>query len=190
MPWRLGINFAFALIELNGEGSVMTTFDNAHMSVSGTTSRIKPPRISIVLIDDSQVFCSLMLAVSTEFDIDLKAYHSLADMYSFAKLKEFDLAMIDYYLESWSGVEIARYVEVFFSDLPVVLISADTLEMRPNWPACIKGVLAKSIGPQQLFKQSLDIFYRQRFYRLLEEMAFGIPRKSQLADEFKPTAIG
>jgi CheY-like chemotaxis protein len=167
----------------------MNGIARASMSFSEMKDRSARFQASIVVIDDSESFCNLMTAASAEFNVKLTTYFSLADMYSFAKLKEFDLALIDYHLESWSGVEIAGYVEIFFSDLPVVLISADTLEMQPAWPACIKAVMSKSIGPKALLRGGLEVLYHQRFYRFLEEIAFGGQRKSPSIEEFRPPAI-
>lgn len=133
--------------------------------------RLKGLKPSIVLIDDCEDFCRIMEAESESLDVKLTSYLSLADMYTFTKLGQYDLALVDYHLEAWTGIEIARYVEIFFPDIPVILISGDQLSMNPNWPDCIKGVLCKSLGTQALLKHSLEIYYQLHIYSLLAEMA-------------------
>ena len=127
---------------------------------------------SIVLIDDSHSFCRLMEYTAEEVGIHLKSYQSLANMYSISRLQQFDLALIDYNLESWCGLEIADYIDVFFKELPVILVSGDDIEPQKSWPQSIKAVLHKKIGPYQLISESLEILQKVRFYRSLEKRAY------------------
>ena len=46
---------------------------------------------NIVLIDDCSDFCNILKAYAKKMQIKLKTFLSLADMYTFAKLKSYDL---------------------------------------------------------------------------------------------------
>lgn len=130
------------------------------------------PIASIVLIDDCPDFRRIMTSYAQKYNINLKSYASLAEMYTFAHLKNFDLALIDFHLESLCGIEIANYVDIFFDDLPVVLVSGDSLQESEEWPKCIKGFIEKKWGPNLLLQRSLEILERHRLYRMLEKKAF------------------
>lgn len=130
------------------------------------------PIASIVLIDDCPDFRRIMTGYAQKYNINLKSYASLAEMYTFAHLKNFDLALIDFHLESLCGLEIANYVDIFFDDLPVVIISGDSLQENEEWPRCIKGFIEKKWGPNIMFQRTLEILERCKLYRMLEKRAF------------------
>lgn len=129
-------------------------------------------KANIVLIDDCLEFRHIMEAWAQVVSVNLKSFASLADMYSFAHLKNYDLAIIDFHLKSFCGIEIAEYVDVFFADLPVVLISGDSLVRKENWPTCIKGFIEKKDGPRAILQKSLQILEKVRYYRCLRQKAF------------------
>ncbi|MGE0173166.1 MAG: response regulator [Oligoflexales bacterium] len=122
----------------------------------------------IVLIDDCPHFCRIMEAAAKRQGLYLKAYSSLADMYTIANLKNFDLALIDYHLDSFCGLEIAEYVDIFFQDLPVVIVSGDDVPRKKPWPESVKGFLTKSLGAQEILQRALAIGEKCRLYQMLE----------------------
>lgn len=126
-----------------------------------------PP--SIVLIDDCPDYRTLLSIHAKSFGIKLTTFKSLADMYSIARLANFDLIILDYQLESWCGIEIARYVDVFFQNIPVVLISSSKIQSMENWPTSIKAVYQKDIGPAQILLNSLDIIEQTQLSQILEK---------------------
>jgi CheY-like chemotaxis protein len=130
------------------------------------------PNPAIALIDDNPEFLVLMSYFAQKNNINLTTYESLADMYSFTNLRNFDLILIDYYLEAFTGVEVAEYVETFFQGIPVVLVSSESLKHTPDWPSVIKGHLEKKLGPAKIIANSLKILDRYHFYETLREKTF------------------
>jgi CheY-like chemotaxis protein len=104
------------------------------------------------------MFRSLFKRIADSLGIPVTCHSSLAEMHSFAALKDFDVAVLDYYLESFRGSEIAEYVDVFFRDLPVILISGGEIDgdSQRVWPSCIRGFVGKSSGPYAIIERALD----------------------------------
>jgi len=139
---------------------------------------------SIVLIDDCPAFCNIMKAVAEDMDISLSCFNSLAEMYSLAHFSNYDLALIDYHLESWCGLEIARYIDIFFQDLPVVLISGDNLRKDSSWPSSIRTTLNKEVGPRAILESSLSTLEKYNFYQFMERGAYSEVNSEPAKKEF------
>src|SRR5687768_1685397 len=90
----------------------------------------------IVVIDDDEAFCALIHMVGRNLGVPVQCYESLYHLGSFACLREYDLAILDFHLDSINGVEIAEYVDTFFRQLPVLLVSGDASlnESQGKWP--------------------------------------------------------
>ncbi len=112
----------------------------------------------LLLIDDDEFFCALFKMVGESLGIPVQTYGSLSDMQSFAELRNYDVAVLDYYLESFRGPEIAEYIDIFFTELPVVLISGGELKDLDQklWPACIRRFVPKADGAHTIIKRSLE----------------------------------
>ncbi len=112
----------------------------------------------ILLIDDDEFFRSLFKHVAESLGVPVTVHSSLAEMNSFAALQDFDVAVLDYYLESFTGSEIAEYVEVFFRELPVIVISGGNIESNDQrvWPTCIRRFVPKAAGPYAIVDRALD----------------------------------
>ena len=69
------------------------------------------------------------------------------------------MVVLDYYLESFKGSEIAEYVDVFFSHLPVVVISGSDISPQEQqaWPVCIRRFIKKTAGPRAILDGALDV---------------------------------
>jgi len=115
-------------------------------------------RRGLLLIDDDEFFRALFQAIADSMGIPAETYASLADMASFAALKEYDVVILDYYLESFRGPEIAEYVDVFFNDLPVLVISGGDIgdHDRRSWPVCIRQFVPKSSGPYTIINKAME----------------------------------
>lgn len=112
----------------------------------------------VLLIDDDEMFRALFKQVCDALGVPVTCHASLAEMHSFAALKDFDVAVFDYYLESFRGPEIAEYVDVFFRELPVILISGNEIDgdTQRAWPSCIRRFVSKSSGPYAILERALD----------------------------------
>lgn len=114
----------------------------------------------ILVIDDDPSFRDLIRTVGQALKLPVTTVASLAEMSSFAALKDYDIAVIDFNLESFCGIEIAEYVEVFFKDLPVLIVSGENLDPTPvtRWPACIKKFVHKSFGPYAILQRCMKLW--------------------------------
>lgn len=114
----------------------------------------------ILVIDDDPCFRDLIRTVGQALRLPVTTVASLEEMSSFAALKDYDIAVIDFNLESFCGIEIAEYVEVFFKDLPVLIISGENLDPTPmtRWPACIKKFVHKSFGPYAILQRCMKLW--------------------------------
>lgn len=118
----------------------------------------------VVVIDDDEAFCQLMETVARARGIPLETFMALEEMPSFATLNDYDVAVIDFNLKAFNGLEIAEYVDVFFRDLPVMIVSIDEVETSGTrrWPSCIRRFLNKAFGPFAILQRSIDILSEHR----------------------------
>ena len=103
----------------------------------------------LVLFDDDRAFSLILKDFAKTMGLDLDCFSSLEDLGSVGKLADYDGAIIDYHLENFTGVEIAKYFESFFDNSkPVLLISGKgTFKKKPKWPNVIMAFLHKDSGP-------------------------------------------
>jgi len=114
----------------------------------------------ILVIDDDPTFRDLIRTVGQALKLPVTTIASLEEMPSFAALKDYDIAIIDFNLERFCGIEIAEYVDVFFKSLPVLMISGENLDPTPTtrWPSCIKKFVHKSFGPYAILQRSMKLW--------------------------------
>ena len=124
-------------------------------------------KLKVLLVDDDPSFGYLMARVAKSMGIDLTHKVSLIELGSFAMIKNFDIAMIDFYLENLRGDEIAQYVDTFFNDIPIVIVSAHEFDdkSKSKWPPTVKAFLPKEIGPSQLLKKVVETYDRMNFLK-------------------------
>ncbi len=117
----------------------------------------------VLLIDDDEWFRSLFRVICEAQGVPVSTFASLADMPSFASLRDYDVVILDYYLESFKGSEIAEYVDVFFSHLPVIVISSADIAEREQkaWPTCIRRFMNKTSGPHAILDCALGLVSQQ-----------------------------
>lgn len=135
---------------------------------STTTQKEKPTHVTpkkglihrkgLLLIDDDEFFRALFQAIADSLGLPAETYASLSEMPSVGALKDYDVVILDYYLESFRGPEIAEYVDVFFKDLPVLVISGGEITDHDQraWPACIRRFVPKSSGPYTIIERALE----------------------------------
>lgn len=124
----------------------------------------------VVLVDDDPIYQNLFAAVARSMGLSVKTYGSLAEMISFAHLNHYDFAVIDYHLESFTGAEIAEYVDIFFPELPVFLISADDdIGDMQGLPLSIKKFFCKTSNPRRILDDALTTIDQLKFYETLRQ---------------------
>lgn len=129
------------------------------------TGKVKPLfhgflKKGILVIDDDPCFRDLIRTVGQALKLPVTTVASLEEMSSFAALKDYDIAVIDFNLESFCGIEIAEYIEVFFKELPVLIVSGENLDPTPvtRWPSCIKKFVHKSFGPYAILQRCMKLW--------------------------------
>ena len=130
----------------------------------------------ILLLADDNDFGRSMLAAAGDLDFKLDFHHSLMDLGSFAALGSYQLIVVDHYLESMRGDEVAQYVEAFFQHIPVLIVANDAtrLEMLMQFPKCVRAILDKNTAPM----------------RILEECSTYVRARTACASPFeRPTAV-
>jgi CheY-like chemotaxis protein len=113
--------------------------------------KAKPARI--LLIDDDPVFCRRVESLARKAGFPVEVTDSVENLGSVSRLSEFDVAVLDYFLEGTTGLELAEYMETFFeSGVEVILISsrsaAEVKEdaQKAQWPSSIRTFISKEQG--------------------------------------------
>jgi DNA-binding response OmpR family regulator len=125
------------------------------------------PADRLVIFDDDICFGALITAKARSQGFDSRFFTSLVDMGSFARIKDFDIAIIDFYLGTIRGDEIAEYVDTFFDQIPVIIVSSqDMSESRiSRWPASVRMFIPKSEGPGRIIGAAQHILQRERMLK-------------------------
>ena len=122
-------------------------------------------RSKVLLIDDDLTFNLLFEKSARVYDWDCQTATSLLELGSFARIREFDLAVIDFHMDTLQGDEVASYVDMFFAEVPVVMISSSPLtkQQRQSWPPCVRRFVRKDEGLPKLFERLDEILQRQKW---------------------------
>jgi DNA-binding NtrC family response regulator len=128
------------------------------------------PDDRLLIIDDDICFGALMSAIAPKYQLKPRFFPSLVDMGSFARIRDFDIAVIDYFLGHLRGDEIAEYVDTFFDDIPVIIVSAEeSLSHRQKvWPESVRMFLPKNVGPDSIAAAVRRVLTRERFLNKLK----------------------
>jgi DNA-binding response OmpR family regulator len=121
---------------------------------------LKGRRLNVLLIDDDPYFHAITKAILDPRFYEFHGFESLPDMGNFSLLGKYDIAILDYYLPAVNGLEIAQYVDAFFRDMPVILVSGGKPgeeEGATIWPSCIQKYVNKAHGPKALADAIRDV---------------------------------
>jgi DNA-binding response OmpR family regulator len=134
-----------------------------------TGERTTPSADKLVIFDDDVCFGTLLSAKARRAGFAPQFFTSLVDLGSFARIKEFDLAIIDYYLGSIRGDEIAEYVDTFFDQVPVIIVSSEDMRERrlQKWPASVRLFIPKADGAHSIIAGARQLLTRERMLRRL-----------------------
>ncbi len=120
----------------------------------------KSPK-KVLLIDDDPAYGSIVAAMAICKNIDLHFYESLIEAtYGGSRVEQFDSAIIDYNLERMTGIEVSEYLELFFKDIPVILISTEDRSPQEDqlpWPPCLKKFMNKSEGYEKILNAAIEL---------------------------------
>ena len=112
----------------------------------------------IALVDDDPEFAKMLKAIFQSEGLDLETYAGQSDLTQ-CELDQVELLIIDYDLETLTGVEIADFLDQRGLDIPVLLISYTKREAPIDWPDCVRAFALKSEGPKALAEQVKKILH-------------------------------
>jgi len=115
--------------------------------------------LKLLLIDDDESFGHLMEVVAAQRGISLEYYPSLVELGRIGRLGDFDVAILDYYLDGMNGIEIAEYLERFFTGKPVVLVSGRSYgdALMVESPRCVKAFVHKVRGALTILDKVVEV---------------------------------
>jgi DNA-binding response OmpR family regulator len=114
----------------------------------------------ILVIDDDPAFGKIMKALAEARGIQCDWAPSLESLGRVGSFAGYDLAILDYFLEKLTGAEIAEYVDAFFANIPVVIVSSrpDIHAQRRQWPKCVRMCVDKATGARSILDLALQAF--------------------------------
>lgn len=127
---------------------------------------IQGPAPRLALIDDDEDFRRLATSLAKGQGIRLETFTSMTEILPLTTLEQFDVVILDHHLEHLTGLEIARLIDTFASDVPVLLISSE----NPGWvagegPECILGFMSKASGISSILKRAVLLHERQKLLK-------------------------
>ena len=131
---------------------------HGHPTQASSVLETNPLKFKILLIDDDEVYGALMVNVAKSQGIRLDYFPSLSAAGHIGAIGKYDAAILDYFLDSFTGAEIAEYFDVFFSKIPVLLVSGrDQYPADAPKPKCVRKFLSKSNGPRKIIEEALTL---------------------------------
>ena len=150
----------------------MRDLDRGNAMASHSTKK-PAAQDKLIVFDDDPYFGALISATSRQYGFATHYFQSLYAMGSFSRIKAYDIAIIDVYMDSIRGDELAAYIDMFCGEIPVILVSGETLEFRSHgsvWPPSVRAFLPKSVGAHQILAAARATLQRNR---LLKRLATG-----------------
>ena len=118
----------------------------------------------ILLVDDDLSFCKLMKEIARYHGLTLDYFHSFIDLSSLKRIKEYDIAIFDYVLDGPNGFEIAEYVDHFYDNFPVFLISGKkSVFSNGNLPQSVRQFIPKDRGTDFIIQSVRRYLDRQDY---------------------------
>jgi DNA-binding response OmpR family regulator len=145
-----------------------------------------PPADKLIIFDDDPYFGTLISAIARQYNFAAHYFQSLYAMGSFSRIRNYDIAIIDIYMDSIRGDELAAYIDMFCSDIPVILVSGQGLEHRDGrtvWPQSVRAFIPKAAGAHQILAAARATLTRER---MLKRLASG-HAPSDLVDLMDPS---
>lgn len=110
-------------------------------------------RTRILVIDDDPTFGKILQKIGAQSGADILVVDEVEDLAHLPQ-SHFDVAIIDFDLGAFNGVEIAAYLEKIGSARSSILVSQSQEVTTPigSWPKAIKGFIQKSLGHFAIFE--------------------------------------
>ncbi len=124
---------------------------------------IKTEKENFLLIDDDPLFRALVEAAGAKMGLAIESFGSVAEMGSFARIKQYAGVLLDFELEHLNGLEIAEYIDTFFVDIPVMLVTGHNIEVLESRkrPLCIQKITSKKRPITDILEEMVGCINRQ-----------------------------
>ncbi len=102
----------------------------------------------ILVVDDDPSFGRILAQHARLGGVALAFFRSFDEIRGKLGRWRFDAAVVDSDLGEATGVQVARYLERFLLDVPILLVSQSDLTVPPKeqWPASVREFLFKKVG--------------------------------------------
>ena len=123
---------------------------------------ISPNRRRVLVIDDDDFFRTTVMELLNSKGFVAEGCKSLNELGRVSLLGSYDLVVLDYCLPDLDGLEIAAYIDAFFDEIPVILVSFKNIrEINPeHWPRCVQRFWEKSESIEDLIEAVQESFAR------------------------------
>ena len=135
--------------------------------------KVAQPHDKLIVFDDDPYFGALISATARGFGFTPTYFTSLFDMGPLARIKDYDFAIIDVFMGSIRGDELAEYIDMFFGQVPVILVSSEDMVGKnglSRWPQSVRAFVHKAEGPYKILDAARTTLQRER---LLQRLASG-----------------
>lgn len=111
----------------------------------------------LLLVDDDLIFGKVMQKIAGQAGIQLTYFSSVKGLEKLSSLN-IDIGLVDYDLGSITGLQLARFLENYLSQLPVILISQYKHINLAHWPKSVIGFVPKSNGSYGILSAAIKAF--------------------------------
>lgn len=118
--------------------------------MSATTKKLK-----VLLFDDDEMFCRMMKQVGKKQQVSVLTCATMEEFCLHALEGDFDLVILDYFLDRYIGTEVALVVD----KKPVIIVSGATKDVknRQHIPKEVIGMIDKEIGPKKVLRMATQM---------------------------------
>ncbi len=118
----------------------------------------------LILIDDDKDFCQLTKEVCDQYGFCVDFFHSFNALKELSKIKNYDAAIFDHFLEGTSGLELANHVDYFYSEIPVFIVTAHAEKLiDKDLPPSVIQLISKNTSIEEIVKTISRILARRDF---------------------------
>jgi hypothetical protein len=113
----------------------------------------------ILLVDDDDMYGRLMHAQADRLGIDLTYCRGIDEFLRTGSLSQFDVVLLDYDLGWIKGSALAEFCQVFFAQVPVVIVSSTSdwwFKTGLRYPQCVKCFIHKETPLDSALARALD----------------------------------
>ena len=120
--------------------------------------------MAILLIDDDQALCQLLVRWLTQEGFELLSCHEVHSARALLAQQRFDAVILDVMLPDGNGLELLKQLRREFSDLPVLMLSArgEPLDRILGLELGADDYLAKPCDPRELSARLRAVLRRSR----------------------------